>query len=65
MIYLIQYFFGGRLMEYPKFDKYSSSYDFYLYAFKQQIYNIASQLIGTGPLMVGWALQILDYLSGD
>lgn len=39
--------------------------DFYLYAFKQQIYNIASQLIGTGPLMVGWALQILDYLSGD
>jgi uncharacterized protein YyaL (SSP411 family) len=38
--------------------------EFYLYAFKQQIYNIANQLIGTGPLMVGWALQILNYLSG-
>ncbi len=37
--------------------------EFYLEAFKQQLYNIAPQMIGTGPLMVGWALQILNYLS--
>ncbi|MBR5857011.1 MAG: hypothetical protein IKY70_07045, partial [Bacteroidales bacterium] len=37
--------------------------EFFLSAFKQQLYNIAPQLIGTGPLMVGWALQILNYLS--
>lgn len=37
--------------------------EFYLEAFKQQLYNIAPQIIGTGPLMVGWALQILNYLS--
>lgn len=37
--------------------------EFFLEAFKQQLYNIAPQIIGTGPLMVGWALQILNYLS--
>lgn len=37
--------------------------DFYINAFKQQIYNIGTHLIGTGPLMVGWALQILNFLS--
>lgn len=37
--------------------------EFYLKAFKQQLYNVAPQIIGTGPLMVGWALQILNYLS--
>ncbi len=37
--------------------------EFYLEAFKHQLYNIAPQMIGTGPLMVGWALQILNYLS--
>ena len=37
--------------------------EFYLEAFKQQLYNVAPQIIGTGPLMVGWALQILNYLS--
>ncbi len=37
--------------------------DFYLEAFRQQLYNIAPHLIGTGPLMVGWALQILNYLT--
>lgn len=37
--------------------------EFFLNAFKQQLYNIAPQIIGTGPLMVGWALQILNYLS--
>ena len=37
--------------------------EFYLEAFKQQLYNIAPQMIGTGPLMVGWALQILNYMS--
>ncbi|MEG0517663.1 MAG: DUF255 domain-containing protein [Bacteroidales bacterium] len=36
---------------------------FYMDAFKQQIYNIESQLIGSGPLMVGWALQILNLLT--
>ncbi len=37
--------------------------EFYLKAFKQQLYNVAPQITGTGPLMVGWALQILNYLS--
>ena len=37
--------------------------EFFLTAFKQQLYNVAPQLIGTGPLMVGWALQILNYIS--
>ncbi len=37
--------------------------EFYLDAFKQQLYNIAPQIVGTGPLMVGWALQIFNYLS--
>lgn len=37
--------------------------EIFLTAFKQQLYNIAPQIIGTGPLMVGWALQILNYLS--
>lgn len=37
--------------------------DFYITAFKQQLYNVSSQLVGTGPLMVGWALQILNFLS--
>lgn len=37
--------------------------DFYLDIFKQQLYNVESQLIGSGPFMVGWALQILNYLG--
>lgn len=37
--------------------------EFFLNAFKQQLYNIAPQIIGTGPLMVGWALQMLNYIS--
>ena len=37
--------------------------EFYLEAFKQQLYNVAPHMIGSGPLMVGWALQILNYLS--
>lgn len=37
--------------------------NFYLDAFKQQLYNVAPQIIGTGPLMVGWGLQILNYLT--
>ncbi len=37
--------------------------EFYLKAFKQQLYNIAPQIVGTGPLMVGWALQLFNYLS--
>ncbi len=31
--------------------------------FKQQIYNIEPQLIGSGPFMTGWGMQILNYLS--
>lgn len=37
--------------------------EFFLNAFRQQLYNIAPQIIGTGPLMVGWALQMLNYIS--
>lgn len=36
---------------------------FYLDIFKQQLYNIEPCFIGSGPLMVGWALQILNYLN--
>ena len=44
-------------------DDTTGVYEFFLDAFRQQLYNIAPQIIGTGPLMVGWALQILNYLS--
>lgn len=36
----------------------------YLKAFKQQIYNIEPQLIGSGPFMSSWGMQVLYYLSG-
>lgn len=36
---------------------------FYLEAFKQQLYNIEPHLIGSGPMMAGWGLQILNYLT--
>ncbi len=31
--------------------------------FKQQLYNVENHIIGSGPLMTGWALQILNYLT--
>lgn len=31
--------------------------------FKQQIYNIEPQLIGSGPFMTGWGMQVLNYLK--
>ena len=35
----------------------------YLNAFKQQISNISEELPNGGPFMVGWALQILNYIT--
>ena len=32
--------------------------------FEQQIYNIQPQLIGSGPFMAGWGMQVLNYLTG-
>lgn len=32
--------------------------------FEQQIYNIQPQLIGSGPFMTGWGMQVLNYLTG-
>lgn len=37
--------------------------DIYINTFKQQIYNIQSQLIGSGPFMAGWGMQVLNYLT--
>lgn len=31
--------------------------------FLQQIYNIEPQMIGSGPFMAGWGMQLLNYLS--
>jgi uncharacterized protein YyaL (SSP411 family) len=31
--------------------------------FEQQIYNIQPQLIGSGPFMAGWGMQVLNYLT--
>ena len=36
----------------------------YINTFKQQIYNIEPQLVGSGPFMAGWGTQILRYLTG-
>lgn len=36
---------------------------YFIDLFKQQLYNIESKLVGSGPLMVGWALQLLNYLT--
>ena len=35
----------------------------YMDTFKQQIYNIEPQLIGSGPFMTGWGMQVLNYLT--
>ena len=35
----------------------------YINTFKQQIYNIEPQLIGSGPFMTGWGMQLLNYLT--
>lgn len=35
----------------------------YLDIFRQQLYNVEDQIIGSGPLMVGWTLQMLNYLT--
>ncbi len=32
--------------------------------FEQQIYNIMPQMIGSGPFMTGWGMQVLNYLTG-
>lgn len=37
--------------------------EIYIKTFKQQIYNIEPQLIGSGPFMTGWGMQVLNYLS--
>ena len=37
--------------------------DIYIKTFKQQIYNIIPQLVGSGPFMTGWGMQLLNYLS--
>lgn len=37
--------------------------DIYIKTFKQQIYNIIPQLVGSGPFMTGWGMQVLNYLS--
>lgn len=39
--------------------------DIYIRTFKQQIYNIEPQLIGSGPFMTGWGMQVLNYLSEE
>lgn len=31
--------------------------------FMQQLYNVEDHILGSGPLMVGWTLQILNYLT--
>ena len=39
--------------------------DIYIKTFKQQIYNIQPQLIGSGPFMAGWGMQVLNYLTEE
>ena len=34
----------------------------YMELFKQQLYNVSPQLLGAGPYLAGWALQVLNYL---
>lgn len=35
----------------------------YIKTFEQQLYNIEHQLVGSGPFMTGWGIQMLKYLS--
>lgn len=37
----------------------------YLDIFRQQLYNVEDQIIGSGPLMIGWTLQMLNYLTDN
>ena len=39
--------------------------DIYIRTFKQQIYNIEPQLIGSGPFMTGWGMQVLNWLTEE
>ena len=43
--------------------KVSKGKSIYMDTFKQQIYNIEPQLIGSGPFMTGWGMQVLNYLT--
>lgn len=43
--------------------KVSKGKSIYINTFKQQIYNIEPQLIGSGPFMTGWGMQVLNYLT--
>ena len=45
-------------------DKVCKNREIYINTFKQQIYNIEPQLVGSGPFMAGWGTQILRYLTG-
>ncbi len=45
-------------------DKILKKDNTYINTFKQQIYNIEPQLVGSGPFMAGWGTQILRYLTG-
>ncbi len=44
--------------------KISKGKSIYINTFKQQIYNIEPQLIGSGPFMTGWGMQVLNFLTG-
>ncbi len=37
--------------------------EIYINTFKQQIYNILPHMVGSGPFMSGWGMQLLNYLS--
>lgn len=39
--------------------------EIYMNTFKQQIYNIMPQLVGSGPFMTGWGMQLLYFLSDN
>lgn len=39
--------------------------DIYIRTFKQQIYNIEPHLIGSGPFMTGWGMQVLNWLTEE
>ena len=45
-------------------NKVDGKVEIYINTFKQQIYNIEPQLVGSGPFMAGWGTQILRYLTG-
>ena len=45
-------------------NKVAGNDEIYINTFKQQIYNIEPQLVGSGPFMAGWGTQILRYLTG-